>query len=152
MPDRARKVPEEHGLAIRDEEGLAVDTLRIDWNSRTELVCAKQSQNPKDVTVRYVLNICEIEEVVVFADLVLGLSILEGLDHLRKQLYVSFAEDTCRTNGAGEETLRLAVCFEYVCFGVGLILRLARKKRTSLRILLPYLGGSVVLRLRIASN
>jgi hypothetical protein len=41
-------------------------------------------------------------------------------------LYVSFAENACGTNGASEEALRLAVRFEYVCLGIGLVDALAK--------------------------
>jgi len=74
------------------------------------------------VSICYVLHVCEVEEIVVLADLELGLAILEGLHHFGKQLYVSFAKDAGGADGASEEVLGRAVRFENGRFGIGLVL------------------------------
>ena len=90
----------------------AVHALSVNGHSGPKLVRAEESENSEDVAVCYVLDVCEIEQVVVQADLVLGLSVLVCLHHLGKQLYVSLAENACGSNGAGKEALWLAVRLE----------------------------------------
>src|SRR5690242_17514465 len=119
VPYCARKVPEVDGLAVRDEEGLAIDALRVKRNSGEELVRAEKSKHCQNVSKGYVLNVREVEQVVVIADLVFGLAILVCLYHLGKQLYISLTENTCRANGAGEEAFWLTVRFKNGCLSVG---------------------------------
>ena len=125
VPDRARKVPEVDWLAVGDEESLAVHALGVNGHSRPKLVRAEESENSEDVAVCYVLDVCEVEQVVVKADLVLGLSVLVCLHHLGKQLYISLAENACGSNGAGKEALWLAVSLEDGSLSIGLCVELA---------------------------
>lgn len=150
VPHCARKVPKVDWLAVRDEEGLAVNPLCVDRNGWQELVCGEKGQDSEDVSVSDVLNICEVEEVVVVTDLVLGLSVFVSLHHLGEQLHVTLAKDARRTNGAGKEALWRAVRFEYV--GLGIRLAYMSVDSTCSHQLSAYLRGGVVLGLSIARN
>ena len=86
----------------------------------------KERDSGEYVTVCDVLDVGEVEEVGVLADLELGLSFAVCAYHLREQLYVAFAEDTSGTDGAGQEVwgvLRMAVRLEDGCLGVCLVYR-----------------------------
>lgn len=109
MPDFARKVPEVNRLAIGDEEGLTIHTLCVQRDGGQNFVGMKESQNSEDVTMGNILNICKVEQVCVVADLELGLSFAVCGDHLGKQLNITFAEDACRTDSAGQEVFGVAV-------------------------------------------
>jgi len=122
MPHRTRKVPEVDWLAIRDEEGLPIDALAVEGCGWQHFVCLEQRNESKYMTVCNVSDICEIKHVVVVADLELGLPFAVGSDHLGEDLDIAFANDACRSDGAGEEVFWLAVGFEDGGFGVGLVL------------------------------
>lgn len=49
----------------------------------------------------YVADVCEIEEVVVVADLEFGLAFAVGGYHFGEKLDVAFAEDAGGADGAG---------------------------------------------------
>ena len=92
----------------------------------------EQCDSSENMSVCDVLNVREVEHVVVFTDLELGLSCLVRVDYLREQLYIAFAEDTGRADGAGQEArvvFRAAVGLEDSCLCVCLRTRSAKKTR-----------------------
>ena len=68
-----------------------------------------------------ILNIREVEEIVIGADLKLVLSFAQGCDHLGENLNVAFAKDACRSDGACQEVRGGAVGLEYCDLGVCLL-------------------------------
>jgi len=126
VPYRTRKVPEVYRLSVGDEEGFAVDTLVVERNAGEAFVGMEERDSSEHVAVCDILDVGEVEQVGVLADLELGLSFAVCAYHLREQLYVAFAEDTSGTDGAGQEVggvLRMAVRLEDGRLGVGLVYR-----------------------------
>lgn len=128
MPDFARKVPKVNRLAIGDEEGFTIDTLCVQRDGGQNFVGMKESQNSEDVTMGDILDICEIEQVCVVADLEFGLSFAARSDHLWKQLDIALAEDACGTDSAGQEVFGVAVRLEHSSLCIGLHARVSNDK------------------------
>lgn len=68
-----------------------------------------------------ILNIREVEEIVVGADLKLVLSFAQSRDHLGESLNVAFAKDACGSDGACQEVGGGAVGLEHCDLGVCLL-------------------------------
>ena len=83
-------------------------------------MCREECGESEHMAVCDVADIGEVEEIVVIADLELGLAFAIRRDHLGKDLDVAFADNACRADGACQECLWLAVGFEHCCFCVGL--------------------------------
>lgn len=119
VPHGACKVPEVHGLSVCNEEGFAVDALVVERDSGQDLVRVQEGLDSEEVAEGYVLDVCEVEQVLVGANLELGLALAVCADHRRQQLDVAFAEDASRSNGAGEEVGGCAIGFEDGGLSVG---------------------------------
>lgn len=92
VPDGARKVPEVDGLAVGHEEGLAVDALVVK-GLRLGGGRHEEGARRQQVGVRHVLDVGEVEQVVVLADLDVVLALLVDVHHVVDGLHVAFAED-----------------------------------------------------------
>ena len=104
-PDSAREVPKVDGFAVGHEEGLAVDALVVKGlrlGGRRHEEGARRQQ----VRVRHVLNVGEIEEVLVLADLDVVLPLLVNVHHVVDGLHVSFAEDAGGSDRGSQEVWR----------------------------------------------
>lgn len=119
VPDGAGKVPEVHGLAVRDEEGLAVDALRVEGHGGRHAGGGEQGLDGEQVREGDVLDVREVEEVGVVPHLELGLALLVRADHGREQLDVALAEDARGADRAREEGGGRAVRGEDGLLGVG---------------------------------
>lgn len=86
-PDGAGEVPKVHRLAVCDEEDLAGDGVGGVGGGVGELV--DHALGGEDVGVSSVLDVCEIKEVVVCAELELGLAVFEHRDHRGEHLPVA---------------------------------------------------------------
>lgn len=78
-PDGAHEVPEVDGAAVGDEEGLAVDLLVVEGRGGRG-VGHEQGAGREEVRVRYVLDVREVEQVRVRADLHLVLPLAVDVD------------------------------------------------------------------------
>ena len=71
----------------------------------------EKGERGQEVCMGYVEHVGEVKEVVVGAELEAGFVGAVDVDYGRDQLHVAFAEDSCGSEGDGEEFGR-AVCGE----------------------------------------
>jgi len=102
LPHHASEIPEIHRRIIGDEESLAVDALVVQGLD-VQLRGRGEGARREQVAVGHVLDVGEIEQVLVVAELEPGLAVAVHVDHGRDQLHVAGAEDGGRTDGDGEE-------------------------------------------------
>jgi len=132
-PAAARKVEEVDWLVVGDQEGFTVDALVLERDCATggsALVGCEEGGEGEVVRVRDVGDFGVVEEVLVVAQLELGLAAVVGGQHGREQLDVARAKHGAGPDGGGKE-IRVgggAVGGEDVqlClgFGGGVVLRL----------------------------
>ena len=92
-PDGAAEVPEVDRAVVGDEKDLAINSFVIERNNvrrsrGQEGTCSQQ------VTMRNVLDVGKIEQVVVVADLNVGPSLTVDIDHVVQRHHVAFTHDT----------------------------------------------------------
>lgn len=92
LPYHARKVPEVHGAVVGDKEGLAVYALVVE-RLRAELGRGEQRTGAQEVPVGDVLDVGEVEQVVIVAELEARAGGVIDVDHTGHQLDVAGAED-----------------------------------------------------------
>ena len=102
VPHGPAKVPKVHGRVVGDDEGLAVDALVVEGRD-LQLGSLQKGDGGQQVAVRHVLDVGEVKEVVVVADLNRGLAVLVELDEVVQRHGVAFAHDARGTDGAGEQ-------------------------------------------------
>lgn len=120
MPNRTSEIPKVHRLAVRDEEGLSIHTLRVKRDGRNHPVGDEESLHSEKVSERDVLHVRKVEEILVRSHLELCLPLAVGADHGGDELDVALAEDTRWPDGAGEEVSGGAVRLQDSDFGKGL--------------------------------
>lgn len=91
-PDSAGEVPKVDGLAVGDEEGLAVDALVVQGHRVAELG-DEQGAGSQQVGVDHVFDVGEIEQVRVLADLHVVPALVVDVDQVIDGLDIAFAED-----------------------------------------------------------
>lgn len=105
-PAAAREVEEVDRLVVGDQEGFTVDALVLKGNGaagRGALVGCEERGQCQVVRVRNVGDFGVVEEVLVVAQLELGLAAVVGGQHGREQLDVAGAEHGAGPDGGGEE-------------------------------------------------
>ena len=105
-PTPAGEIEEVHGLVVGDEEGFAVDALVLERDGLAcgrALVRGQQGCEGQVVRVRDVGDFGVVEQVLVVAELELGLAAVVRGHHGRQQLDVAGAEHGTRSDGGGEE-------------------------------------------------
>lgn len=116
-PHRAREVPEIDGLAVGDEEDLARDGEGGIFGGVADLV--EQTLGGEDVRVRRVLDVREVEEVLVCAELELGLVVFEDREHAGDELAIAGAEEARDAQGAGVHAVdAVEVLDEFLALGL----------------------------------
>lgn len=101
-PHRTGKVPKVHGGVVCDEEDFAVDTLVVE-GLRGSAESGEQAVGREQVGVGNVADVGKVEEVVVVANLDVGLAALVGAQQAREVLDVAFAKDAGGTERCCEQ-------------------------------------------------
>ena len=120
VPDCSRKVPEIYGLAVCDEESFAVYALGVEGYGGEDAMSVEEGLRGEEMSIGDIANIGEVEQVLVGADLKLGLAFPVGADDGWQHLDIAFAEDASWSNGAGQKVRRGSVGFEDSCFSIRL--------------------------------
>lgn len=120
VPNQAAKVPKVHGGIIGDEEGLAVDALVVQGHGAGG-VGEQEGAGGEQVGVGDVLDVGEVEQVVVVAELPARLARAVDVDQVVLRHDVAFANDARGPDGGGQELgVVEAVGVEDDFFGGGL--------------------------------
>lgn len=117
VPYQAAKVPKVHGGVICDEKGLAVNALVVQGNCGGGMG-EQEGARGQQVGVGDVLDVSEIEEVVIVAQLPSCLARAVDIDQVVLCHDVALADDACGPDGGGQQLGVVgAVGFEYDLFG-----------------------------------